>query len=59
LFDLHHKLQAIIFLGVQVVNWITVPLSGNKIRDPEIARVREALVGAGLLDGSGKRLEAA
>jgi hypothetical protein len=30
-----------------------------KIGDPEIARIREALVAASLLDRSGKRLEAA
>jgi 4-hydroxy-tetrahydrodipicolinate synthase len=30
-----------------------------KIKDVEIARIRAALVAASLLDGSGKRLEAA
>ena len=56
--DMHNRMkEALVLLGRLPRAVVRPPLV--KIRDPEIARIREALVAAGLLDASGKRLEAA
>jgi 4-hydroxy-tetrahydrodipicolinate synthase len=56
--DMHNRMkEALVLLGRLPRAVVRPPLV--KIGDPEIARIREALVAAGLLDGSGKRLEAA
>jgi 4-hydroxy-tetrahydrodipicolinate synthase len=56
--DMHNRMkEALVILGRLPRAVVRPPLV--KIRDTEIARIREALVAAGLLDGSGKRLEAA
>ena len=56
--DMHNRMkEALVLLGRLPRVVVRPPLV--KIRDPEIARIREALVAAGLLDASGKRLEAA
>src|SRR6202795_2794089 len=56
--DMHNRMkEALVILGRLPRAVVRPPLV--KIKDPEIARIREALVAAGLLDGSGKRLEAA
>src|SRR5712671_3420121 len=56
--DMHNRMkEALVLLGRLPRAVVRPPLV--KIRDPEIARIRKALVAAGLLDGSGKRLEAA
>jgi 4-hydroxy-tetrahydrodipicolinate synthase len=56
--DMHNRMkEALVILGRLPRAVVRPPLV--KIRDIEIARIREALVAAGLLDGSGKRSEAA
>jgi 4-hydroxy-tetrahydrodipicolinate synthase len=56
--DMHNRMkEALVLLGRLPRAVVRPPLV--KIRDPEIARIREALVAARLLDASGKRLEAA
>ena len=56
--DMHNRMkEALVLLGRLPRAVVRPPLV--KIRDPEIARIREALVAAGLFDASGKRLEAA
>jgi 4-hydroxy-tetrahydrodipicolinate synthase len=56
--DMHNRMkEALVILGRLPRAVVRPPLV--KIRDPEIARIRKALVAAGLLDQSGKRLEAA
>jgi 4-hydroxy-tetrahydrodipicolinate synthase len=56
--DMHNRMkEALVLLGRLPRAVVRPPLV--KIGDPEIARIRDALVAAGLLDGSGKRLEAA
>jgi 4-hydroxy-tetrahydrodipicolinate synthase len=56
--DMHNRMkEALVILGRLPRAVVRPPLV--KIKDPEIARIRQALVAAGLLDGSGKRLEAA
>ena len=56
--DMHNRMkEALVLLGRLPRAVVRPPLV--KIRDPEIARIREALVAAGLLDASGKRLETA
>src|SRR5256885_13403792 len=56
--DMHNRMkEALVLLGRLPRAVVRPPLV--KIRDSEIARIRKALVAAGLLDGSGKRLEAA
>jgi 4-hydroxy-tetrahydrodipicolinate synthase len=56
--DMHNRMkEALVLLGRLPRAVVRPPLV--KIRDPEIARIREALVVARLLDASGKRLEAA
>src|ERR1700680_4437587 len=56
--DMHNRMkEALVILGRLPRAVVRPPLV--KIGDPEIARIREALVAAGLLDGSGTRLEAA
>src|SRR5258705_10297000 len=56
--DMHNRMkEALVILGRLPRAVGRPPLV--KIRDPEIARIREALVAAGLLDGSGRRLEPA
>ena len=56
--DMHNRMkEALVLLGCLPRAVVRPPMV--KIRDPEIARIREALVAAGLLDASGKRLEAA
>jgi len=56
--DMHNRMkEALVLLGRLPRAVVRPPLV--KIKDPEIARIREALVAAGLLDGSGKRREAA
>jgi len=55
---MHNRMkEALVLLGR-----LRAPSCGRrlvKIRESEIARIRKALVAAGLLDRSGKRLEAA
>jgi 4-hydroxy-tetrahydrodipicolinate synthase len=56
--DMHNRMkEALVILGRLPRAVVRPPLV--KIGDPEIVRIREALVAASLLDGSGKRLEAA
>jgi 4-hydroxy-tetrahydrodipicolinate synthase len=56
--DMHNRMkEALVLLGRLPRAVGRPPLV--KIRDGEIARIRKALVAAGLLDESGKRLEAA
>jgi 4-hydroxy-tetrahydrodipicolinate synthase len=56
--DMHNRMkEALVILGRLPRAVVRPPLV--KIGDPEIARIREALVAASLLDGSGKQLEAA
>ena len=56
--DMHNRMkEALVILGRFPRAVVRPPLV--KIRDPEIARIRKALVAAGLLDQSGKWLEAA
>jgi 4-hydroxy-tetrahydrodipicolinate synthase len=56
--DMHNRMkEALVLLGRLPRAVVRPPLV--KIREPEIARIREALVAAGLLDTSGKRREAA
>lgn len=56
--DMHNRMkEALVLLGRLPRAVVRPPLV--KIREPEIARIREALVAAALLDGSGKRREAA
>jgi 4-hydroxy-tetrahydrodipicolinate synthase len=56
--DMHNRMkEALVLLGRLPRAVVRPPLV--KIGNPEIARIREALVAAGLLDGSGKRREAA
>ncbi len=56
--DMHNRMkEALVLLGRLPRAVVRPPLV--KIREPEIARIREALVAAGLLDASGKRREAA
>jgi 4-hydroxy-tetrahydrodipicolinate synthase len=56
--DMHNRMkEALVLLGRLPRAVVRPPLV--KIRDGEIARIRKALVAAGLLDESGKRLEAA
>ncbi len=56
--DMHNRMkEALVLLGRLPRAVVRPPLV--KIKEPEIARIREALVAAGLLDASGKRREAA
>ncbi|WP_213738761.1 dihydrodipicolinate synthase family protein [Bradyrhizobium sp. dw_411] len=56
--DMHNRMkEALVLLGRLPRAVVRPPLV--KIGQPEIARIREALVAAGLLDASGKRREAA
>jgi 4-hydroxy-tetrahydrodipicolinate synthase len=56
--DMHNRMkEALVLLGRLPRAVVRPPLV--KIRHGEIARIRKALVAAGLLDESGKRLEAA
>ena len=56
--DMHNRMkEALVLLGRLPRAVVRPPLV--KIREPEIARIREALVAAGLLDASGKKREAA
>jgi 4-hydroxy-tetrahydrodipicolinate synthase len=56
--DMHNRMkEALVLLGRLPRAVVRPPLV--KIGNPEIARIREALVAAGLLDEAGKRLEAA
>ena len=56
--DMHNRMkEALVLLGRLPRAVVRPPLV--KIREPEIARIREALVAAGLLDETGKRREAA
>jgi 4-hydroxy-tetrahydrodipicolinate synthase len=56
--DMHNRMkEALVLLGRLPRAVVRPPLV--KIRDTEIARIRKALVAAGLLDASGRRLEAA
>jgi 4-hydroxy-tetrahydrodipicolinate synthase len=56
--DMHNRMkEALVLLGRLPRAVVRPPLV--KIREPEITRIREALVAAGLLDESGKRREAA
>jgi 4-hydroxy-tetrahydrodipicolinate synthase len=56
--DMHNRMkEALVLLGRLPRAVVRPPLV--KIRDSEIARIRKALAAAGLLDRSGKRLEAA
>ena len=56
--DMHNRMkEALVLLGRLPRAVVRSPLV--KIRDTEIARIRKALVAAGLLDASGRRLEAA
>jgi 4-hydroxy-tetrahydrodipicolinate synthase len=55
---MHNRMkEALVLLGRLPRAVVRPPLV--KIREPEIARIREALVAAGLLDETGKRREAA
>lgn len=56
--DMHNRMkEALVLLGRLPRAVVRPPLV--KIKEPEIARIREALIAAGLLDASGKRREAA
>src|SRR3954469_8398355 len=56
--DMHNRMkEALVLLGRLPRAVVRPPLV--KIRDPEIARIRQALVEAGLLDASGARRDAA
>ena len=56
--DMHNRMkEALVLLGRLPRAVVRPPLV--KIREGEIARIRGALVAAGLLDASGKRREAA
>jgi 4-hydroxy-tetrahydrodipicolinate synthase len=56
--DMHNRMkEALVLLGRLPRAVVRPPLV--KIKEQEIARIREALVAAGLLDASGKRREAA
>ena len=56
--DMHNRMkEALVLLGRLPRAVVRPPLV--KIRDTEIARIRKALVAAGLLDASGRQLEAA
>ena len=56
--DMHNRMkEALVLLGLLPRAVVRPPLV--KIKEPEIARIREALIAAGLLDASGKRREAA
>jgi 4-hydroxy-tetrahydrodipicolinate synthase len=56
--DMHNRMkEALVLLGRLPRAVVRPPLV--KIGNPEIARIREALVAAGLLDEAGKRREAA
>jgi 4-hydroxy-tetrahydrodipicolinate synthase len=56
--DMHNRMkEALVLLGRLPRAVVRPPLV--KIRNTEIARIRKALVAAGLLDASGRRLEAA
>jgi 4-hydroxy-tetrahydrodipicolinate synthase len=56
--DMHNRMkEALVILGRLPRAVVRPPLV--KIRDAEIARIRDALVATGLLDGSGKRRAAA
>ncbi|MEI9922426.1 MAG: dihydrodipicolinate synthase family protein [Bradyrhizobium sp.] len=56
--DMHNRMkEALVLLGKLPRAVVRPPLV--KIREPKIARIREALIAAGLLDASGKRREAA
>ena len=55
---MHNRMkEALVLLGRLPRAVVRPPLM--KLKELEIARIRQALVAAGLLDGSGKRLEAA
>lgn len=56
--DMHNRMkEALVLLGRLPRAVVRPPLV--KIKEPEIARIRDALIAAGLLDASGKRREAA
>jgi 4-hydroxy-tetrahydrodipicolinate synthase len=56
--DMHNRMkEALVLLGRLPRAVVRPPLV--KIKEPEIALIREAMVAAGLLDASGKRREAA
>ncbi|MBI5128619.1 MAG: dihydrodipicolinate synthase family protein [Rhodopseudomonas palustris] len=56
--DMHNRMkEALVLLGLQPRAVVRPPLV--KIKEPEIARIRQALITAGLLDASGRRREAA
>jgi len=56
--DMHNRMkEALVLLGLLPRAVVRPPLV--KIKEPEILRIREALIAAGLLDASGKRREAA
>ena len=56
--DMHNRMkEALVLLGRLPRAVVRPPLV--KIKEPEIARIREALIAAELLDASGKRREAA